>query len=222
MNKNILLRVTGGGLFVVFAGLVLALVLGAFGRSAETAVVGALAPNDAAIEGIQVHGSWTIEIREPDGALVSRNSFENALTPIGATALARILGRERSVGAWLFTVEGGSGNNHPCFVNTGPAVCFLFEPPGVDMQHSFYNLTVEVPSSGTNLNKLVLSGHVTAGRDGIIGRVSTGVTTCSPTVAPSDCPTSVGTGSTITGTVITPVPVQNGQQILVTVVISFS
>ena len=222
MSKNILLRVSGGALFVVFAGLVLALVLGAFGRTDETAVVGAPDPNDAAIEGIQVHGRWTIEIREPDGALVSRNLFENALTTIGARTLTRILARQRSVGMWRLVIEDGSGSNHPCLINTIPAACILLEPPGVDVSNASFNLAVQVPSSGTNQHKLVLSGNATAWRDGIISKVSTEQRTCSPSVAPSNCPTSSGVIATITSTNITAVTVQNGQQILVTVVISFS
>ena len=162
MNKNILLRVTGGGLFVVFAGLALDLVLGVFGRTDETAVVDTPDPHDAAIEGIQVHGRWTIEIREPDSALVSRNLFENALTTIGARTLTRILGRQRSVGGWRLVIEDGSGSNHPCLIGSSPAACLLLEPPDVDVTNIAFNLTVQVQSSGTNQHKLVLSGHATA------------------------------------------------------------
>ncbi|MGC2530119.1 MAG: hypothetical protein WA639_20420, partial [Candidatus Acidiferrum sp.] len=32
-------------------------------------------------EGIQVHGHWTIEVRNPDGKVVSHTEFENALSP---------------------------------------------------------------------------------------------------------------------------------------------
>src|SRR5438034_4820551 len=42
-------------------------------------------PSDARHEGIQVHGHWTIEVREPDGTRVSYDEFDNALAspPVG-------------------------------------------------------------------------------------------------------------------------------------------
>src|SRR2546423_15522419 len=38
-------------------------------------------------EGIKVHGHWTIEVRNPDGTLVTHREFENALTSLGAYSL---------------------------------------------------------------------------------------------------------------------------------------
>jgi hypothetical protein len=43
-------------------------------------------------EGIKVHGHWTIEVRNPDGRLVSHTEFENALVqPNGAQLMAGML-----------------------------------------------------------------------------------------------------------------------------------
>src|SRR5687767_7580490 len=44
-------------------------------------------------EGIKVHGRWTIDIRNPDGKLVSRRDFKNALTANGGAFLGRFLQR---------------------------------------------------------------------------------------------------------------------------------
>ena len=43
-------------------------------------------------EGIQVHGHWTIEVRNPDGKLVSHTEFENSLVqPNGPESLTALL-----------------------------------------------------------------------------------------------------------------------------------
>ena len=71
---------------------VLALVASACGTAREMAQVEELAagaptvaetapaPDSADGEGIEVHGHWTIEVRNPDGSLDERYEFENALT----------------------------------------------------------------------------------------------------------------------------------------------
>ena len=50
--------------------------------------------------GIQIHGHWTIEVREPDGTLVTHREFDNALVATGPETLASILSRQRSPGLW--------------------------------------------------------------------------------------------------------------------------
>src|SRR2546428_3795116 len=45
------------------------------------------------VEGIKVHGHWTIDVRNPDGKLVMHREFENALTAHGGGALFQLLGR---------------------------------------------------------------------------------------------------------------------------------
>jgi hypothetical protein len=42
-------------------------------------------------EGIQVHGYWTIEVRNPDGTVTAHREFENAVQPDGEIQLAQIL-----------------------------------------------------------------------------------------------------------------------------------
>lgn len=63
-------------------------------------------------ESIQVHGHWTIDVRNPDGALASHNEFENALEPTGAAALAALLLRAGSLPTWQVELIGASGG--PC------------------------------------------------------------------------------------------------------------
>ena len=40
-------------------------------------------------EGIKVHGHWTIEVRNPDGKVVTHREFENALAQGGVTVARR-------------------------------------------------------------------------------------------------------------------------------------
>jgi len=48
-----------------------------------------------------VHGRWVIEIREPDGRLVSRREFENELQPSGQSILTDLLTHKAVAGSWV-------------------------------------------------------------------------------------------------------------------------
>lgn len=230
MKKNIL------GLAVVAAIAVIATVLtvNLTGGSSnhDTVSLAALAPvDDGADQGIKVRGQWTIEIREPDGKFVSRQEFENALTFNGAWRLARLLGRSVSGGVWVIVLTDDVpliNKNAPCDDGVGNvSLCRILEVsvPTNGFANSFATLTVQVPSSGLNEDQLVLSGHFTASRDGVINLVETWHSSCDASVAPADCPEApLGQVDRIkfTSADITDVAIQNGQQVLVTVVISFS
>jgi hypothetical protein len=67
-------------------------------------------------EGIKVHGHWTIEVKNPDGKLVTHREFENSLTTqpevSGATLLAGLLGRSLTAGSWsvqLIDIDSSTG-----------------------------------------------------------------------------------------------------------------
>ena len=114
----------------------------------------------------------------------------------------------------------------PCITDTSaPVLCVITEPFATDTQvyHS-PNLTVEVPTSGTNANQLVLSGVANITGTGVIDRVITAVRECDPTVAPAS-PCTVAGGNGITQADLTGDDILNvapGQSVTVTVVISFS
>ena len=57
------------------------------------------APGGGSTEGIKVHGHWTIEVRDPDGSLVSRTEFDNALSG-GTSRLPKVLARVYTIGLW--------------------------------------------------------------------------------------------------------------------------
>ena len=250
---------SGKGLYAVAAGLgVTGLVALGLLFVLFQAGAGAVTGSEAS-EGIAVHGRWTIEVRDPDGGLVERREFDNALTRAGAAALARPSGglgvpsgwrgrggrravvhaRPIAGGAALAKTLGGlrvpaewrvtlsrlsTGGNSPC--GGAPAECIavtstmLLTGPNI-----FETLSVSVPNSGPNADKLVLSGSVTALVDGVIDTVGSNILFCGPVRPPG---TACGSGdllgfSTITQASVSPaVSVVAGQQILVTVVITFS
>ncbi len=99
-------------------------------------------------EGIKVHGHWTIEVRNPDGTVVSQTEFENALSPgfsfpiiNGLTAqvpgggafLSALMAGQAVItpGNWAVLVEGTNGPlptaNAPCITASGTyGSCFIF------------------------------------------------------------------------------------------------
>jgi hypothetical protein len=159
-------------------------------------------------EGITVHGHWTIEVRNPDGKLVTRREFENALdsTTGGALLMALMLGQNSS-GAWAIglapTLNSIAGTlcNSPYTIAIGlppdlPVLqsCTLaqsgdqyFEPCG-EKDGCFQGLTVTTPTP--TLQNVTLSGQLTAETSGTISTVFTMLMSCNPSVAPAACPTT--------------------------------
>ncbi len=175
-------------------------------------------------EGIKVHGHWIIEVRNPDGTLVTRREFENSLHPGGVAALSSILARTTSPGFWQVVVDGSQGSQ-PCVQNgTLPSGCAAVEPasgPGFPANGSYPTLKVSAPTTGANSGQLVLTGTVTAQATAGVALVFTQNMLCSPNVAPAT-PCQSGNFSIITSATIPSIAVSAGQIIQVTVTISFS
>jgi len=173
------------------------------------------------VEGVRVHGHWTIEVRNPDGTLVEHRDFENALSiGVGDDHLVNVLARMRTPGTWTIVANGTP--NQICEEPAGtPNVCWIMEStdPTPSVLNVFKTLTVSV-SAGT----LILNGTLTAQRDGEITSVTTRDNHCSNSISPASCTGGNTAGSAgFTATVLgTPVAVLNGQQVQVRVVISFS
>ena len=170
-------------------------------------------------EGIKVHGHWTIEVHNPDGTVVSRREFENALESMGQTLLAAFLARVWSPGGWGIELSSPENGGHPCGNSTTTVICHIFEStyPGGTTLGVFRTLTVTRSGAGNGV--LVLSGAATAGRTGSVSRVNTGVQQCNFL---ANCVGSSFPPLAVTATTIAPITVQTGQQIQVTVEISFS
>jgi hypothetical protein len=143
-------------------------------------------------EGIKVHGRWTIDVRQPDGTLVSHREFENALlvsregSTVGNVILARILGRELSLGNWhIYLGSDNQSDPAPCinsamapaivdgfFGGNGPGrlqnVCMISEVGSSISSSQIGTLTVSVVGA-----QLVLTGTATASKTGKIREVVT-------------------------------------------------
>lgn len=172
-------------------------------------------------EGFRVHGRWTIEVRDPDGTLVERREFENALViPSGANYLANIMGRARSVGGWRINVVGAV---QICESAGSPAACEIVESTDALVSPvAFPTLTVGV--SGATPAEAVLNGSLVAQRTGEITQVRTFNIYCAAATSPAACPGGAVTGADMVTntTLVTTIPVTAGQQVQVRVLISFS
>jgi hypothetical protein len=144
--------------------------LGSSAATAKTAEPAALsaspgAPPSGTSTGIKVHGHWIIEVRNPDGSLVTHREFENEIQIAGVATLASLLARRATPGAWAIGL--GDPVSPPCtssmgFVSfavyyTGAASqgCFIGEPSGVygvacaAAQNCSPNLAISTFTTGT-------------------------------------------------------------------------
>ena len=129
-------------------------------------------------EGIKVHGHWTIEVKNPDGKVVTHREFENALDPNeGADLLTGVLSGEYSPSGF-YILLGATSSGQFC---GGVGACFL-EDTRDPLSCQLCNGTVTyTPNMGTsNAIGFTLTGS-SAPPSGTIGSVATGVNVCMPT-----------------------------------------
>ena len=177
--------------------------------------------------GVEVHGHWTIEVLDKEGKRVSINEFNNALS--NSYALSHMLGpggsEYGSYGGWLV---GFQGTPQPC----GPNGCLIYSNPNTcavssSMEPHSTNLTQSLEEQSMQLYAIILNGSVISDTNTSIQNVFTMVKTCKDTILPSNC-INEGNSQNCTfrnftwHTLQTAIPVLAGQQVLVTVEISFS
>jgi hypothetical protein len=160
----------------------------------------------AAHANVQVSGWWTIEVREPNGSVASHTEFENTLVSgsQGAGLLSRLLARQSSPSYWQINIV----------------------IPG-ETSTEFRTVNVTTPTSGLDADKLVLSASG-------IPVLSPGFTTGNILAVatelrdvPFGAPASAGSPTFAfpaftQQTLSAPIPINIGQQVAVTVVISFA
>lgn len=219
-------------LVVAAAAIGIALGSMAFSNGGTSAAMGR-----QAAQGIKVHGKWTIDVRS-HGRLVSRARFENSLVGTHpANFLAEILGRTATPGLWEISVIYLGAGGAPCNPDAGavhPRECMLVEPAQTGTGASapanvgsFKVLTVTPPTDMFEDKPLKLSGAFTATADGKIGIVQTSLWRCPGNIAPSS-PCQSGYIPPMTSKDLTDpggpgvVTITSGQQVLITVNISFS
>jgi hypothetical protein len=163
-------------------------------------------------EGIQVHGNWVIEVRNQDGSVAERREFENALLDSGSHFLDLTLARTASVGEWAVNAIGAVP---PC-----PSGCSMTEVGGTHNWGFISTFATLQRSTQQMPNQFVLQGNFDATNNGSISQVET--RTCY-SIPPNLNPGACNNTATFTATTLqTPVNVVAGQQVLVTVRISFS
>lgn len=199
-----------------------AVVAGMFLAGAAAAHAQGERPAGGQQEGIDVRGEWTIVIRNEDGSVAARHQFRNAFVPsLGGPLLANLLKNTSVVAEWMISLQGFA-----CISASGqPGNCILVQNPSWQAQapqQFFPTLTTDVPSTGPNAGKFVLTGSAKAARTASVTTVATfglecpaSSTTCNGLGAPQRTFTNHSFGAQA-------IPVVEGQTIDVNVVISFS
>jgi hypothetical protein len=192
--------------------------------------------------GVEMHGHWVIDVRNPDGTLAEHRDFENSIAGYGQELMIALLsgyGVPSDYGIVLTTA-----GTAPCAAPQGFQGCGIFRslttlPASAFCPYytCFTGLTytptlVDMQSSGPG-SQLVLAGNFTATQGGTINGVSTlfgscpaniGSATALTTVSPTTCSTTPGSGGyrQLSQASITPVTVVTSQIVQVTVTITFS
>jgi hypothetical protein len=195
-------------------------------------------------EGITVHGHWVIEVRNPDGALVTRREFENMLEqPTGAQTITQLLGGAAAAGqlavvlpvdcssgdgqSWCIIYQSGAGTVGGITLSTDVTPYFC---PTCGGGGDVLNC-VQYPTSclstlavSTNGGSLSLMGTVVAEAGGSVTAVQSAQAVCDGTTIPSSTCLARpdATLQPLTGTAITSVPFGSQQSISFSVTISFS
>ena len=64
--------------------------------------------------GIQVHGRWTIIVRNPDGSIAAKREFENNLMLSGEDLIPAILAGTTVPGGWVVELASDASTEGPC------------------------------------------------------------------------------------------------------------
>jgi hypothetical protein len=214
--------------------------------SAKPPAKAAAAPKGQS-EGIKVHGHWTIDVKNPDGKVVTHREFENSLDPsAGSPLLSAMLAGEVSLGDWSVDLKGSGTGNSGGTIGIYQASSSEYQScVSSALFNCSNNLTVTGPpitfvagpgTGGFNGSSVTFtgSGTVPSGFAATIGEVHTIIYACLSSLTAAACAanTNVQTG-TINGFPFTEraldglngdpaaVPVTPGQTVAVTVVISF-
>jgi hypothetical protein len=133
-------------------------------------------------EGIQIHGWWTIEIRNRDGSVARHVEFENALVGDGPAVLSYLLSSSWVPGSWELLVSGTlseTGPQGPCSTDASGACYMVASGSGPATQEDcttavgaadpqpfcYANLTTSLtgaPTPGFSSSSLTLSGQAYA------------------------------------------------------------
>jgi hypothetical protein len=166
-----------------------------FIAAAPTCAAQSVEAAGASTGGIKVHGHWTIEVRDPDGTIVSRDEVQNAFnTASGGQFLSQMLAGIITPGAWVVAV-GSTPECHPGA--TSFLACTIAEPSTSGMAFDSHNLTATVPTTGPNAGKLVLRGSVRAPSAMTLHSLQSMLWSCPQGTAPASCVSPAFTSLTL-------------------------
>ena len=133
-------------------------------------------------EGIQVHGHWTLEVKNPDGKLVTHREFENSLVYNGgALLLPALLNRNVVSGAWEVQLADTAAEHNVMFVVEPSSSASVVCP----------SKSGSVSGVGSCSNNLALVNNVSLNSSGILGPVQPLTLSGSSTI-PSGFPSAIG------------------------------
>jgi hypothetical protein len=168
----------------------------------------------ADVSRVNVHGDWTIEVRQADGGLVGTYAFHNDLfTPFAQGELTSNLTGAVTNGPWQVLL---TGSPNPCNGNS----CGMTEPNSGPA--GFQGQNVETLTKTTISGGFRLRGSLTVSSDGTITTVHTYLSHCANSVAPNACHGDSGWARITQRVLPSAISILSGQQVLVTVDITFS
>ncbi|MGC2832601.1 MAG: hypothetical protein WB994_23420 [Candidatus Acidiferrum sp.] len=141
-------------------------------------------------EGIKVHGHWTIEVKNPDGTVVTHREFENSIQPTGAAYLAALLSGNNSSGGLSITLNGAQTT----YGNVDSLIQFSEPGPCLPISSAVFNSGG--PSSGTTC--LITSANSILGYQ---CAATVSIPTCSTNIT-ATAPTFTASTSTVTGQLV--------------------
>ena len=194
--------------------------------------------------GVEMHGHWVIDVKNPDGTIAEHRDFENTITGYGQELLVGLMsGYVVPSDYGIFLQAASNSSPTPCApVTSGFTGCGIVRSlttlPASALCPNFTCFTsltyaANLVDNTTSGSTFTLAGNFTASQAGTISSVTTMYGTCTPnigtatalsTVSPSTCSTTAGSGGyrTVSQATITTVNVVASQIVQVTVTISFS
>lgn len=130
-------------------------------------------PDGVQAESIQVHGKWTLEVRDPDGTVVTSRVFQNSLTTAGQSLLSGILALNITSTAWQVDIFSPSGQELCQDSLSNPQICRLVGTGLATDTWIFETLALTGDASSSGTGTFVLSGSFTAATNGVIDQVKT-------------------------------------------------
>jgi hypothetical protein len=169
-------------------------------------------------EGIQVHGHWVIEVKNPDGTVTARREFENAVQPLGQSYLASLLAGNTSPGGLSILLNGAGFS--PSFYLGNILLGFGATEVGPCLPFSGGILSTDGPAGGTAC--LITGGASLTGYTSLLGyyclqatpsSCSTNLTASAPSTTSFDFGASLPSAQIILSGSVPVTSTNTGQQI---------